>query len=56
MNWPNKHPDNPYCTRPKDSPMRKWCMCEDCRRYEEEFNEAKRKAENLDKDTGYEYP
>lgn len=46
----NKYPDNSYCTRPKDSPMRQWCTCEDCKRYEEEFDAIKTKAKDLGED------
>jgi hypothetical protein len=35
----NKYPDNPYCTRPKDSGMRKWCQCVRCRKYAHEQGE-----------------
>ena len=40
----NPYPNNPYCKRAADSPMRKWCQCLNCMRYEQEM---KKPPQNL---------
>jgi len=45
----NPYPDNHYCVRPKDSPMRKWCNCLQCRKYAKEVADAKKSSHTCEK-------
>lgn len=50
----NKYPNNPHCKRPKDSVMREYCRCIDCKKYEKEkaneIPKAKKKVKSTYRD------
>ena len=35
LEYMNLYPNNPWCTRPKDSPMREFCRCSECLKWAE---------------------